>query len=196
MSAAARSLYPEANLDHLERQAKELKRALAAGDAEALERVDVAFVDTTTYGEYTMAVSQPTCGWVFEADGFESAACLDIGMPIVMRLLGREEGWHGPLDDREVARVEPLARQVLEDLRVTFEPAGLVGLRKMSYHEDAGHMDAAHPYDIIYLVGYEVGEAGSEPGHRWSFVSLAYPIVAVTRCWRGCRARKPPPTDS
>lgn len=269
MSAASRRLHADANLDQLKRQAKELKRAVSGGDAQALERalphltkgrapaevslrdaqhvlareygydgwddltgwlesesrqlwqritagrdgrvtdlrrlledlheahvpllvstlsrhlgravrVAVAYVDVTTYGEYVMSVSKPACGWLFEADGFGAPACLDVGLPIAMRLLGRDEAPDGTrLPDAEVARLEPLARQVLEDLRVAFQPAGDVRLRQMRFEADAQRMEAAHIKDVVYLVGYEVGDPVT-PEERWSFVSLAYPVTAVT----------------
>lgn len=144
-------------------------------------RADIAYVDCTTYGEYVDAVSDPTCGWVFEADGFGSPACLDIGMPIAHRLLGHdvEQPCDGTgLSDEQVTTLEPIARQMLEDLRLVFEPAGSVRLRDMQFHPKSSTMEAAHKYDIIYLIGYEIGDADSTS--RWSLLSLGYPIMAIT----------------
>ena len=144
-------------------------------------RVDVAYVDCTWYGEYIKAVSQPACGWAFEADGFAAPACLDIGIPMAHRLLGDRPSSDGlALDDSQVARLEPVARQILEDLQVIFQPAGRVRLRQMRFHENPADMNVAHANDVIYLVGYEIADPDSEPGDIWSLLSLAFPVLAIT----------------
>jgi hypothetical protein len=281
MSATSRSIYPEANIEHLKRQAKDLQRDLAAGNDDAISRVrthlsgresstnvqladlhlslrdaqhvvaleygftswgdlrgwhrsassdlwrritktrdgrvtdlrgilealhvthaqmlmssmsrhfarpirvEIAYVDVTTYGEYVAAVSLPCCGWVFEADGLGAPACLDIGMPIVMRLLSRGEWDTVPLSRAEVTTIEPMARQLLEDLQVTFQPAGDIALKEICYHGDARDMAVSHDHDIIYLVGYEVGEATAFSDETWGILSLAYPITSVTALLEG-----------
>jgi hypothetical protein len=137
--------------------------------------VDTAFADLTTYAEFVASIRAPACHWVFEMDGLEGPAVLDLAPPVARRLLGGvAEG--GALNDEEVARLLPTVRQLLADLSIAWEPAASLSLANTSFRDDPASAELAAPYDRIYLIAFEV-RCRDE---AWGLVSLAYPITSVT----------------
>jgi hypothetical protein len=83
---------------------------------------DTAFVDQTTYAEFIKSLSRPICTCSFAVDAMQSRAVIDIAMPLVSLMLGKDsaELWWW-LSAEEQKRVEPLFGDVLAELQRAWE---------------------------------------------------------------------------
>ena len=61
----------------------------------AVVDADVAFVDQTTYAEFIVSLSNPSCSYVFNIEPLGGPAVLDFALPVAYSFVDRQFGGRG-----------------------------------------------------------------------------------------------------
>ena len=70
--------------------------------------VDTAFVDQTTYAEFIMSLSNPSCSYQFTLGPTNGQAVLDIAMPVVFAHVDRSFGGKGSSQGVDARQLTPI----------------------------------------------------------------------------------------
>ena len=173
--------YPQA-MDALH---KTLAESLSEHYAEYVGKVvdvDIAFADYTTYAEFIMSLSNPSCSYTFSLHPFEGPAILDYSLPLAHGLLtyalgGERVGSDAPDAQAMVGRIceerSTMAKIVRRDLALvetTWEPLQKVDVTDATLETDPIEMKIVAPSHWIHLVALKVD------GPDFSgLVNLCYP---------------------
>ena len=70
--------------------------------------VDTAFIDQTTYAEFIMSLSNPSCSYQFTLGPTNGQVVLDVAMPIVFAAVDRIFGGKGASEGVQARQMTPI----------------------------------------------------------------------------------------
>jgi len=169
----------------LENLHSNLSRLLAASFSSlqrAVVDADIAFVDQTTYSEFVMSLSNPSCSYVFTIEPLGGPAILDFSLPVAYSFIDRQFGGKGTTPMGESRILTPIERGVmtkvvartLEDLETTWEPLLKVQVSDAELETNPEFMQVAAPSDTAIVVALEVNSQ-----HASGLVNLCYPFFTL-----------------
>jgi flagellar motor switch protein FliM len=117
-------------LENLHDNFARLLSSTFSGAMRAVVGVDTAFVDQTTYAEFIMSLSNPSCSYQFTLGPTNGQAIIDFAMPVVFAFVDRIFGGKGSSQGVEARQLTPIeigvinriVKRVIEDLEATWEP--------------------------------------------------------------------------
>ena len=117
-------------LENLHDNFARLLSSTFSGAMRAVVDVDTAFVDQTTYAEFIMSLSNPSCSYQFTLGPTNGSAIIDIAMPVVFAFVDRIFGGEGSSQGVEARQLTPIEigvinriiKRVIEDLEATWNP--------------------------------------------------------------------------
>ena len=169
----------------LENLHSNLARMMAASYsrmAQAVVDVDIAFVDQTTYAEFIMSLSNPSCSYTYTLEPLGGPAVLDFSLPVAFYMIDREFGGKGAPPPKEARPVTAIERTVmtqvvtrtLADLEATWEPLLKVQVSDAELETNPEFMQIAAPSDTVVLIAFEVNAQ-----HASGLVNLCYPYFTL-----------------
>jgi flagellar motor switch protein FliM len=197
-SPKAASLQPVVNYDfkHPNRVSKDqirtlenlhgnLSRLLASSFSNlqrAVIETDIAFVDQTTYAEFIMSLSNPSCSYVFTIEPLGGPAILDFSLPVAYSFIDRQFGGKGTTPMGESRTLTSIERSVMskvvartmEDLETTWEALIKIQVSDAELETNPEFMQVAAPSDTVILIAFEVNSQ-----HASGLVNLCYPFFTL-----------------
>lgn len=135
---------------------------------------NIAFIDQTTHLEYIQHVrslSQSGCLCTFAINTMRSRAVLDMAMPLVFSILGKDDKENSFLTDDELARIAPVFRDVLSDLQTAWETILPTTVGDFTFLADSKLEKSADPSDTVVLVAFEVNTT-----QHSELICVVYPL--------------------
>ncbi|MFA6108183.1 MAG: flagellar motor switch protein FliM [Candidatus Latescibacterota bacterium] len=153
-----------------------------SGAMRAVVDVDTAFVDQTTYAEFIMSLSNPSCSYQFTLGPTHGQAIIDIAMPVVSSFVDRTFGGQGvaqgmkarQLTPIEIGVINRIVKRVIEDLEACWEPILRVEISDIELETNPEFMQITAASEIVILLAFEVKSA-----HATGLVSLCYPFFTL-----------------
>jgi|GEM_PF-2786236 hypothetical protein len=133
---------------------------------------DTAFVDQTTYVEFVHSLSRPSATCSFSVDAMQSRAVLDIAMPLISLMLGKDSAEAWWLSEEEQRRVEPLFGDVLAELERVWAAVLPTVIGDMAFATDPELIKEAEEKAVVILIAFEINTL-----ERSGLVSLIYPLA-------------------
>ena len=169
-------------LENLHDNFARLLSSTFSGAMRAVVDVDTAFVDQTTYAEFIMSLSNPSCSYQFKLNPTKGQAIIDFSMPVVFAFVDRIFGGKGSsqgVDARQLSQIEmgviaKIVKRVVEDLEATWEPILRVGISDIELETNPEFMQITAASDIVILLAFEVNST-----HAKGLVSLCYPFFTL-----------------
>ncbi|MDA0746377.1 MAG: flagellar motor switch protein FliM [bacterium] len=158
---------------------------LMASSFSSLQRsvvdVDIAFVDQTTYAEFIMSLSNPSCSYTFSIEPLGGPAVLDFSLPIVYSFINREFGGASkpPNEARIPTSIERsvmgrVVTRALADLEAIWEALLKIQVSDCELETNPEFMQVAAPSDTVVLIAFEVNMQ-----HASGLVNLCYPYFTL-----------------
>ena len=143
---------------------------------------DIAFVDQTTYAEFIMSLSNPSCSYTFKMEPMGGSVILDFSFPVTCSFINRAFGGEGgsvPAENSPLTRIERsvMARAVLRalaDLEATWRPLVKAQVSDVELETNPEFMQIAAPGDTVMLIAFEVNSR-----HSRGLVNLCYPYFTL-----------------
>ena len=143
---------------------------------------DIAFVDQTTYAEFIMSLSNPSCSYTFTVEPMHGPVIVDFSLPISNAFIDRQFGGYGNsknLDVRPMTGVErtvmgKVVTRTLADLEATWEPLLKVRVSDAELETNPEFMQVASPSDTVVLIAFEINMQKAS-----GLVSLCYPYFTL-----------------
>ncbi len=153
-----------------------------SGAMQAVVDVDTAFVDQTTYREFIMSLSNPSCSYQFALGPTSGQAIIDIAMPVVFGLVDRVFGGKGSsqgVDARQLSQVEMgvcarVLKRMVADLESTWEPILPVEISHIELETNPEFMQITAASEIVILLAFEVNST-----HMSGLISPCYPFFTL-----------------
>ena len=157
-----------------------------AGSFSAMQRsvvdCEIAFVDQTTYAEFIMSLSNPSCSYQFTLGPTNGQAILDFAMPVVFGTIDRTFGGKGSskgVDARQLSQVEmgifaKIVKRAIEDLEATWEPILQVEISDIELETNPEFMQITAASEIVILLAFELNSTNMS-----GLVSLCYPFFTL-----------------
>ncbi|MFP6647599.1 MAG: flagellar motor switch protein FliM [Candidatus Latescibacterota bacterium] len=153
-----------------------------SGAMRAVVDVDTAFVDQTTYAEFIMSLSNPSCSYQFTLGPTNGQAIIDFAMPVVFAFVDRIFGGKGSsqgVDARQLSQIEmgviaKIVKRVVEDLEATWEPILRVEISDIELETNPEFMQITAASEIVILLAFEVTSTNAS-----GLVSLCYPFFTL-----------------
>ena len=169
-------------LENLHDNFARLLSSTFSGAFRAVVDVDTAFVDQTTYAEFIMSLSTPSCSYQFTLGPTNGQAILDFAMPIVFGTVDRTFGGKGSsqgVDARVLSQVEMgvfarIVRRVVADLEATWEPILRVEISDIELETNPEFMQITAASEIVILLAFEVNSTNMS-----GLISLCYPFFTL-----------------
>ena len=169
-------------LENLHDNFARLLSSTFSGAMRAVVDVDIAFVDQTTYAEFIMSLSNPSCSYQFTLGPTNGQAIIDFAMPVVFGFVDRTFGGKGSpkgveartLTPIEVGVIHRITKRVIEDLEATWEPILDVKLTDIELETNPEFMQITAASEIVVLIAFEVNSANAK-----GLVSLCYPFFTL-----------------
>ncbi len=169
----------------LENLHSNLARLLAASFStlqRAVVDTDIAFVDQTTYAEFVMSLSNPSCSYVFTIEPLGGPAILDFSLPVAYSFIDRQFGGKGTTPMGESRALTSIERSVMgkvvartmEDLEQTWEALLNIQVSDAELETNPEFMQVAAPSDTVILIAFEVNSQ-----HASGLVNLCYPFFTL-----------------
>lgn len=162
---------------------------------------DIAFIDQTTYAEFIMSLSNPSCSYTFTLEPMGGPACIDFSLPVAYSMIDRDFGGNGgnpPSEARPITAIERtvmtrVVTRTLADLEATWESLLKVQVSDAELETNPEFMQIASPSDTVMLIAFEVHSQ-----HASGLVNLCYPYFTLepvmsllnVRTWASRRRRK------
>jgi flagellar motor switch protein FliM len=148
----------------------------------AVVDVDTAFVDQTTYAEFILSLSNPSCSYQFTLGPTLGQAIIDIAMPVTFAFVDRSFGGKGSsqgVDARnltpiEMSEINTIVKRVVEDLEATWEPILRVDFSEIELETNPEFMQITAASEIVILLAFEVNSTNAS-----GLVSLCYPFFTL-----------------
>ncbi|MEW6754749.1 MAG: FliM/FliN family flagellar motor switch protein, partial [Candidatus Latescibacterota bacterium] len=148
----------------------------------AVVDVDTAFVDQTTYAEFIMSLSNPSCSYQFTLGPTNGQAIIDFAMPVVFAFVDRVFGGKGSSQGVEARQLTPIeigvinriVKRVIEDLEATWEPILRVEIADIELETNPEFMQITAASEIVILLAFEVNSVNTS-----GLVSLCYPFFTL-----------------
>ncbi|MCZ6632921.1 MAG: flagellar motor switch protein FliM [bacterium] len=163
---------------------------------------DIAFVDQTTYAEFIMSLSNPSCSYTFSIEPLGGPAIIDFSLPVAYSFIDRQFGGTGenpPKEGRPLTAIErtvmgKILTKMLADLEATWEALLKIQVSDAELETNPEFMQMAAPSDTVILIAFEVNSQ-----HASGLVTLCYPYFTLEpvmsylniRTWAG-RGRSRP----
>ena len=143
---------------------------------------DTAFVDQTTYAEFIMSLSNPSCSYQFTLGPTNGQAIIDFAMPVTFAFVDRifgGKGSHKGVEPRtltpiEVGVIHRITKRVIEDLEATWEPILQVDVTDIELETNPEFMQITAASEIVILLAFEVNSTNAS-----GLVSLCYPFFTL-----------------
>ena len=153
-----------------------------SGAMRAVVDVDTAFVDQTTYAEFIMSLSNPSCSYNFTLGPTNGQAVIDFAMPLVFAFVDRNFGGKGSSQGVEARQLTPIevgvinriVKRVIEDLEATLEPILRVEITDIELETNPEFMQITAASEIVILLAFEVNSANAS-----GLVSLCSPFFTL-----------------
>ena len=169
----------------LENLHSNLARLLAASFStlqRAVVDTDIAFVDQTTYAEFIMSLSNPSCSYVFTIEPLGGPAILDFSLPVAYSFIDRQFGGKGTTPMGESRTLTSIERSVMskvvartmEDLEATWEALLKIQVSDAELETNPEFMQVAAPSDTVILIAFEINSQ-----HASGLVNLCYPFFTL-----------------
>jgi len=169
----------------LENLHSNLSRMLAASFSTIQRSVvdcDIAFVDQTTYAEFIMSLSNPSCSYTFTIEPLGGPAILDFSLPVAYSFIDRQFGGTGGNPPQEARPLTGVERQVmarvitrsLADLEATWKPLLKIQVSDAELETNPEFMQVAAPSDTVILIAFEVNSQ-----HASGLVNLCFPYFTL-----------------
>jgi flagellar motor switch protein FliM len=170
------------SLENLHDNFARLLSSTFSGAMSAVVDVDTAFVDQTTYAEFIMSLSNPSCSYEFTLNPTKGRAIIDVAMPLAFAFVDRICGGRGAsdgIDSRQLSMIEmgiinKIAKRVIEDIEATWEPVQRVEISDIELETNPEFMQITAASEIVILLAFEVNSA-----HASGLVSLCYPFFTL-----------------
>ena len=154
-----------------------------SGAMRAVVDVDTAFVDQTTYREFIISLSNPSCSYQFTLGPTNGQAIIDFAMPVVFAFVDRIFGGKGSsqgVDPRQLSQIEfgviaKIVKRVVEDLEATWEPVVRAEISDIELETNPEFMQITADSEIVILLAFEVNSTNAS-----GLVSLAYPFFTLS----------------
>ena len=169
-------------LENLHDNFARLLSSTFSGAMRAVVDVDTAFVDQTTYAEFIMSLSNPSCSYQFTLGPTNGQAIIDFAMPVVFAFVDRIFGGKGSsqgVDARQLSQIEmgviaKIVKRVVEDLEATWEPILRVEISDIELGTNPEFMQITAASEIVILLAFEVSSTNAS-----GLVSLCYPFFTL-----------------
>ncbi len=143
---------------------------------------DIAFVDQTTYAEFIMSLSNPSCSYTFTIEPLGGPAIIDFSLPVAYSFIDRQFGGTGgnpPSEARPLTSIErtvmgKVVTRTLADLEATWEPLIKIQVSDAELETNPEFMQVAAPSDTVVLIAFEVNSQ-----HASGLVNLCYPYFTL-----------------
>ena len=169
-------------LENLHDNFARLLNSTFSGAMRAVVEVDTAFVDQTTYAEFIMSLSNPSCSYQFTLGPTNGQAIIDFAMPVVFAFVDRIFGGKGSSQGVEARQLTPIeigvinriVKRVIEDLEATWEPILRVEITDVELETNPEFMQITAGSEIVVLLAFEVNSENAS-----GLVSLCYPFFTL-----------------
>ncbi len=169
-------------LENLHDNFARLLSSTFSGAMRAVVDVDTAFVDQTTYAEFIMSLSNPSCSYQFTLGPTNGQAIIDFAMPVVFAFVDRIFGGKGSSQGVEARQLTPIeigvinriVKRVIEDLEATWEPILRVEITDIELETNPEFMQITAASEIVILLAFEVNSTNAS-----GLVSLCYPFFTL-----------------
>ena len=169
-------------LENLHDNFARLLSSTFSGAMRAVVDVDTAFVDQTTYAEFIMSLSNPSCSYQFTLGPTSGQAIIDIAMPVTFAFVDRIFGGKGSsqgvqarqLTPIEIGEINTIVKRVIEDLEATWEPILPVEISDIELETNPEFMQITAASEIVILLAFEVNSTNAS-----GLVSLCYPFFTL-----------------
>jgi flagellar motor switch protein FliM len=162
-----------------------LARALASAYSTIQRSVvdcDIAFVDQTTYGEFIISLSNPSCSYTFTVQPLDGPAIFDFSLPVAYSFIDRQFGGSGGNPPQEARPLTSLERTVMSKVitrtLAEFEAAWLplikIRVSDAELETNPEFMQIAAPSDTVVLIAFEVNSQ-----HASGLVTLCLPYFTL-----------------
>ena len=143
---------------------------------------DIAFVDQTTYAEFIMSLSNPSCSYTFTIEPLGGPAVIDFSLPVAYSFIDRQFGGSGgnppsearPLTSAERTVMGKVVTRTLADLEATWEALLKIQVSDAELETNPEFMQIAAPSDTVMLIAFEVNSQ-----HASGLVNLCYPYFTL-----------------
>jgi flagellar motor switch protein FliM len=143
---------------------------------------DIAFVDQTTYAEFIMSLSNPSCSYTYTIEPLGGPAILDYSLPVAYSFIDRQMGGTGgnppskarPLTSIERTVMGKVVTRSLADLEATWEALLKIQVSDAELETNPEFMQVAAPSDTVVLIAFEVNSQ-----HASGLVNLCYPYFTL-----------------
>jgi len=143
---------------------------------------DIAFVDQTTYAEFIMSLSNPSCSYTFTIEPLGGPAIIDFSLPVAYSFIDRQFGGTGgnpPSEARPLTAIErtvmtKVVTRTLADLEATWESLLKIQVSDAELETNPEFMQVAAPSDTVVLIAFEVNSQ-----HASGLVNLCYPYFTL-----------------
>ena len=143
---------------------------------------DIAFVDQTTYAEFIMSLSNPSCSYTFSIEPLGGPAIIDFSLPVAYSFIDRQFGGTGANPPQEARPLTSIERNVmgkvvtrtLTDLEATWEQLIKIQVSDAELETNPEFMQVAAPSDTVVLIAFEVNSQ-----HTSGLVNLCYPYFTL-----------------
>lgn len=162
-----------------------LARMMAANFSNIMRSVvdvEIAFIDQTTYAEFIMSLSNPSCSYTFTPEPLGGPAILDFSLPIAFTFVDRDFGGSGKSDVKEPRPITAIERRTmagvatrtLADLEATWAPLIKLQVADAEMETNPEFMQVAAPSDTVILIAFEFNSQ-----HCSGLVNLCYPYFTI-----------------
>lgn len=169
----------------LENLHQNLARALASAFSTIQRSVvdcDIAFVDQTTYGEFIMSLSNPSCSYTFTIEPLGGPAIFDFSLPVAYSFIDRQFGGTGgnppqearPLTSLERTVMSKVITRTLAEFEKAWAPLLKIRVSDAELETNPEFMQIAAPSDTVVLIAFEVNSQ-----HASGLVSLCMPYFTL-----------------
>ena len=153
-----------------------------SGAMRAIVDVDTAFVDQTTYREFIMSLSNPSCSYQFTLGPTNGQVIIDVALPLVFAFVDRVFGGKGSMQGVEGRQLTPIEigvinriiKRVIEDLEATWEPILPVEIYDIELETNPEFMQITAAPEIVILLAFEVNSTNAS-----GLVSVCYPFFTL-----------------
>ncbi len=143
---------------------------------------DIAFVDQTTYAEFIMSLSNPSCSYTFTIEPLGGPAIIDFSLPVAYSFVDRQFGGTGgnppqqarPLTSLERSVMSKVVTRSLANLEATWEALLKIQISDAELETNPEFMQVAAPSDTVVLIAFEVNSQ-----HASGLVNLCYPYFTL-----------------
>jgi flagellar motor switch protein FliM len=179
-------------LENLHDNFARLLSSTFSGAMRAVVDVDTAFVDQTTYAEFIMSLSNPSCSYQmsltnpaldrYTVGPTYGQIIIDVAMPIVFASVDRIFGGKGSSQGVEPRQVTPIeigvinriAKRMIEDLEATWEPILPAEITDIELETNPEFIQITAASEIVILLAFEVNSKNAS-----GLISLCYPFFAL-----------------